>query len=240
MEVLPRLRKAIAALEVYIATLSPAEKKAADVVDFDIRAYEEQSLSLATLETCDKTALDLSSEKHCLEMIEGIKEDVAKFHQKEAGQDPNSRILKGLTRYLALPRLWRQYLCARFDPNYLDTDKTVSLVDDKGDRWIFALFGAMANELDMPNVVVERTQFEQITSRFEAMLKEVEAVQPSEPFFLVIPSELSTKKDKKFWGDDNKTENKNKKKNKKKDKKKNEKNKKKDKKKNENKKKNKK
>ena len=177
---LPLLHKAVQELIAYISTLSTEEKVVVDMVEFNAENYEGASLGIArhgNKMPSELRLLDLQAEKDCRDLIQSCQDDLVKFYQKEQGFDPQSRIFGLLKRYITLSNYWRVYVCARIDPDY---ESKVSERKDQGDlsiredRWIFKFFGAMAHEIDEKDGDVEGTVFDEVVSKLDVILKEVE------------------------------------------------------------------
>lgn len=184
---LPLLHKAVQELIAYISTLSTEEKVVVDMVEFNAENYEGASLGIArhgNKMPSELRLLDLQAEKDCRDLIQSCQDDLVRFYQTKRGLDPNSQIFGLLQRYITLSNYWRIYVCARIDPDY---ESKVSERKDPGDmsvredRWIFKFFGTMAHEIDEAEGRVKGTVFEEVASKFDAILKEVEAHQPK-PF----------------------------------------------------------
>jgi len=193
---LPRFRKAIEDLQDYVSTLSQKEKIATNMENFDYENYEQAATPMKNRQYMpDELAeTDRIHEVHCRTMIEVLKEDIAKYHLKENGEDLPSKIPKLLARYIKLPDLWRSYICTRLDPK----DKYIKSIPDdednkdkpktgnsKGDRWIFGFFAMVVTE-DEDGGAWDKELNEKMLIKFESTINEIERAVITSPS--VIPT----------------------------------------------------
>lgn len=171
---LPRLRNAIEDLQDYVSTLSQQEKVATNMENFNYENYEQAATPMKNRQYMpDELAeTDRIHELHCRTMIETLKEDVAKYHRKENGEDLPSKIPRLLSRYIKLPDLWRFYISKRLNPEFAINEIGNSL----GDIWIFGRFALIANN-DETGDAWDKELNEKMISKFESMINEIERAQ---------------------------------------------------------------